>query len=299
MLTADQIELRKKGLGASDMAAVMGLDPYRSAGDVYLEKTGQLTELEETPAMQLGNLMEGGILDYAELQLGPLKRNVYVKGPDFENIPIASNLDAQIITDPDPVEAKAYGIFRRDDRWGDEETDYVPNGVLIQCLTQIYCTERDKCHIAALLGGRGLQMFLVERNERMIKLILKAAIEFTECVRTKTPPPDSVPHLEVLKRVRREPEKVVDVASKLVQAWLDAKEANKEAEGEKEEAQAKLIAALGDAEAGRCPLGLFRYVQENAGMKIKAKEVKEKYPDVYKELAYNSTRMMSRFKKAK
>ena len=37
------LELRKKGIGGSDSAAIVGLDRYRSAFDVYAEKIGLKT----------------------------------------------------------------------------------------------------------------------------------------------------------------------------------------------------------------------------------------------------------------
>jgi len=41
MLTTEQRAARMTGIGASECAAIMGFDPYRTAHQVWLEKTGR------------------------------------------------------------------------------------------------------------------------------------------------------------------------------------------------------------------------------------------------------------------
>jgi len=71
MITEEQLKQRENHVGSSDMAAIMGVDPWRSSADVWFEKTGKLKEQAETEAMYLGNKLEGGVLDFAEEKLGP------------------------------------------------------------------------------------------------------------------------------------------------------------------------------------------------------------------------------------
>jgi len=49
---------RKNYLGGTDLAAVCGLSPYRTALDVYLDKTSDDITEETSPAMRWGNLLE-------------------------------------------------------------------------------------------------------------------------------------------------------------------------------------------------------------------------------------------------
>jgi len=39
-LTTEQREIRRRYLGSSDIAAIFGMSPWKSAYDVWLEKTG-------------------------------------------------------------------------------------------------------------------------------------------------------------------------------------------------------------------------------------------------------------------
>ena len=49
---------RKKGIGGSDAGAVCGLNPYRSAMEVYLDKTTDDTEEFDNEAMRQGREFE-------------------------------------------------------------------------------------------------------------------------------------------------------------------------------------------------------------------------------------------------
>lgn len=42
-ITQKQREFRRSHIGSSDIAAILGKDPYKTAYDVWLDKTGQLT----------------------------------------------------------------------------------------------------------------------------------------------------------------------------------------------------------------------------------------------------------------
>lgn len=65
---------RKTGIGGSDVGAICGLDPFRSALDVYLEKVGEV-EAVVTPAMDSGIRLEPIIKDlYQESSGRRLKR---------------------------------------------------------------------------------------------------------------------------------------------------------------------------------------------------------------------------------
>jgi putative phage-type endonuclease len=49
---------RKTGIGGSDVGAIVGVDPYRNALDVYLEKTGELPDTPATRVQERGRRLE-------------------------------------------------------------------------------------------------------------------------------------------------------------------------------------------------------------------------------------------------
>ena len=56
------LKLRKKGIGGSDVGAIMGVDPYRTARDVYYDKVSEGTEQQDSPHMKRGRALESLIM---------------------------------------------------------------------------------------------------------------------------------------------------------------------------------------------------------------------------------------------
>jgi hypothetical protein len=226
----------------------------------------------QSAAMDLGNRLEAAVLDYAEEQLGPLERNVEVMSPDLPFM--GSNLDARVIETQNPVEAKTYGILwaGKADQWGDDGSSEVPDYIAVQAYAQMFCAQKDVCFVPALIGGRGLSMFTILRDEETMGLIIERCQDFwLKNVMTNTPPDESAPSLDVVKRIQREPGEIVTLADELVEAWIEAKAQFSVAEKAKEEAQAKVLAALGSCEDGRCALGNVTYHSQNrAGFTVAA-----------------------------
>jgi len=247
------------------MAAILGVDRWRTAYDVWLEKTGKLDPRAETEAMMAGNVFERSVLDYAEINLGRLRRNVPMVMP---GTPLMANVDAICRAGgQDPVEAKTAGLFGPlSEFWGADGTDQIPDRVIIQAHVLIMCRRYwdvkriaeaeapavDVCHVPAFLGGRGFALFHVRRNDRICDLIAETAIAFWENnVQADIPPDDSAATLAVAKRMIRDPGKVSPLADDLVAEWVEAKAAVREAEAAANTATARILSALGDAEAGQ------------------------------------------------
>lgn len=57
---------RKKGIGGSDISAILGLNPYKTAYDVWLDKTGQAEEQIENDNIVAGYILEDAVAKMAE-----------------------------------------------------------------------------------------------------------------------------------------------------------------------------------------------------------------------------------------
>lgn len=300
MLTEEQRQQRKLCLGSSDMAAILGLSPFRNAADVYLEKTGKLTEQEETPVMKRGNYLEPAILNFAQDVLGNLNRNVFFKAPD--GLPMASNADAQVVETEYPVEAKSVGLFVGE-HWGDEGSDQIPDRVIIQCHVHMICTKMGFCHVPVYLSAREFQMFGVALSEKIVEIICNEAASFWyNCVQKDTPPENVVPAESVMKRIRREPETIIDIPDNvaiLVNNWQEKNTAHKLAKKEADAAKAEVINLLGVSEAGSLPNGdMVTYLSQSRKM-IDSKRLTAEKPDIAAEYLKTTTYPVLRLKKAK
>lgn len=215
-LSPAHLERRKKYVTASEMPAICGLDDYRGPVDLWLEKTGQAPPSESSEPAAIGTAMESGLQTLVEAATGwTLSKsgawNVY-KG--F----IGATLDwrASQATDEscfEPrgiVQGKTGGM-----KTADEYKTEPPPRVLVQVQTEMLCAEEDSATVAALLGGFGplkFRMFRVGRDEEMIKGLIEVAAVFHECVKTGKRP-EGVARLETLKRIVREPGKVVAITN--------------------------------------------------------------------------------------
>jgi len=292
MLTQTQLAERRGAIGASDMPAVLGLSRWRTAYDVWLDKTGQAddADLSGNEAVELGHALEETVLARAERELGEiwLRQERFLRESDH----LAATVDGVRHSDWQPVEAKTAGLVGPlIDSWGDDETDDIPEPYIIQLHVQMLCMEGqavgqevtplpDMGHLAALLGGRGFRLYDVPRNDDLCEVIITAARRFwTRFVEPAEEWMDNLvalqneldqpPSMDTLKLVRRVPEKVVDLgddALPVIEQWTAAKEAAKAATAAKEAAQARVLALLGNAEAATLPDGraltFFEYTRK-------------------------------------
>ena len=266
-ITQKQRKNRVHHLGSSDIPAILGFSRFASAADVWLQKTGRIPiEDEETVEdwQEAGNYIEGSVLDWAQKKgfIQNIERDPEITVPD---IPIVVHIDAVERETGNPVEVKTEGLFGPVwSPWGEAGTDEIPEYTCIQAQTHMLATERGVCHIPTFLGGRGFGYYYCERDEGLIEIIRKSALKFwEEYVVKDTPPPDSVPSLELAKKIRHVEGDPKPLADELVEQWLEAKEAAKNADQQKRAMQAKILAALDGVQEGTCSQGLITNFEQH------------------------------------
>lgn len=257
---------RRKAIGASEVSSILGLNPYGTGWEVAADKRG-LLEPFENKATGAGKVLEVAVLDHAESVLGTLKRNVRIK---HESLPLASTCDAMVAFGGEPVEAKTTGIVGPIvGQWGDALTDQLPDYYLVQVHTQLMCTGKELGYLFALLPGRGFVEYHIEANPKLHEYIGNVCADWWEkyIVLGHDVPMTVKPALEVVKRLRKTPNKVIE-ASPAFEEMLTlreaAKECEKQAKSQVEEIEAKLLIMLGDAEAANLSDGRqFTYLERN------------------------------------
>lgn len=269
MITAEQRELRKHYIGSSDSPAIVGVDPYRSAADVFLEKTGQADGFDGNEHTDRGNLLEPVLIEWFAQHVGrPLRTSgLFVTRTDCGEL--CANLDAflppcDLAPGGAVVECKT-SVNR--DEWGEAGTDEVPERVIVQTHHAMWMVG-PPCRVAfvpvLLPGFRSFdfRVYRVDRNDELADAVAEQCRRFKrEHVDALVPPSDFRPSIEVLKRVRREPGKVIPLADDLVDRWIAAKAAEKQAREDREQTEAELVGALRDAEAGSYSRGLVIYME--------------------------------------
>ena len=267
-LTNAQLAERIHGVGASEVGAVVGRNPKKSAYDVWLEKTGRVQpeDLSKDLYVRLGHATE----PFTLLLAGETLQRPVVECPEtfrHRNGIMLANIDGMVEAPKlgsDIVEAKSN--WRWDCGWGEEGSDNVPDPVWCQVQQQMLCSDSGLAWVARLLGGRGkFSLYRVERaDDETMELIETRVLKFWHHnVQKDIPPEDSLPCFENMARVKRVAQ-VVTLDPAVVSAFLKANTARKEAEKLEEKCKAALLASLrtGDgqyADAGECEAGTVTY----------------------------------------
>lgn len=293
MLTAEQVLARRSVIGSSDAAAILGVDPFRSAWEVWAEKVLDLDpdRLAEQEAVEIGNDFEAPLLAWAGRRLGEqIECGVRVMHP--AGLPLAANLDARVVGKRVGLEAKTTSLS---DEWGDEGTDQVPERVIVQAHHQMAAGELEVVWVPVLLARRDRlhrALYRVERNERLVMLLEQRLVEFWERhVCTETPPPlQEAPPLEILKRIRRIPGSTASVEAALVAAWESARDRRLAAEKEEERRKAELILSLGPAEAAEFgdPARIVTFLEQSR-TDVDRAALRSQHPAVYAAVERRST----------
>lgn len=267
-ITEAQREERRKFLGSSDAPAIIGVNPWKNAADVFWEKIRTPSESQHPPeddAIIVGNFCEDAVLNWFEKETGYITRRNQTRL--HQNQIMAANLDAVVEERKEIVEVKTSGIitpFNRDE-WGEVGTDELPERVIIQTQHQMAVAgpEYRLAWVPVLLGGIGFRLYKVDRNDELIAALEQVEIRFwNEYVLTKTPPPDQIPTLSTLKKVQRQAFKTAHINGDLVIAWTLAKADYARAAKAKEQAERAILNALGDAEEGISPAGHVTYLEQ-------------------------------------
>jgi len=252
MITEQQRTARRQFVGSSDAAAILGLDPYRSAADVYLDKTGQVEAFAGNEATARGVRLEPVLLDYAESELGrEIARDVMRV---HANELLCTNFDGLIYDDEGmPAESVEAKSTVNSDEWGEPGSDEVPHRVIVQAHMGFACLPSLRvCHVPVLMPGYktlDFRLYRISRDEEIVRIVETECSKFmTHHVRLGIPPDDFRPSIEVLKRIRREPGKAIEVRRDTFERWVVLNAAESQAKKDAEAAKAALLAEMRDGD---------------------------------------------------
>jgi putative phage-type endonuclease len=187
------LAVRKGGIGSSDAAAAVGLNPYKSQLELWMEKTGRdalLPKLdpqdEESPAYW-GNILEPIVASHYSKRTGKRVRriNAVLQHPDPQLPWMLANIDREVTgaSDVQILECKTAGINGAR-LW----KEGVPEYVQLQVMHQLAVAGKQAADVAVLLGGQTLEIHRIERDERMIARLIELERKFWKYVVSDTPP---------------------------------------------------------------------------------------------------------------
>lgn len=183
-------------LGGGDIAAIMGVSPYRTQLDVFLQKTGQAPasshpdpELERR--WRRGKLMEPVVVEMLRQDYGieVVAQNHRYVDPEFPFL--AAEIDFEWRIGDGPVsngEIKTVHPFAAG-KWGEAGTEEVPIEYAAQSMFGLMITERELCQYGTLFGSDNLALYHVLRDEETIANMRALAVAFwQDHVLARVPP---------------------------------------------------------------------------------------------------------------
>ena len=180
---------RRKGIGGSDAGAICGLNPYRSAIDVWMDKTSsKIKEESESEAMRVGRDLEDYVASRFCEATGKKvrRRNAMMQHDDLPFM--LANIDREVVGENALLECKTANAYGKD-RWANGEC---PDSYEIQCHHYMAVTGAEKVYLACLIMGIDFVIVEIERDEEVIQILEEREKEFWEgYVLTKTMPPPS------------------------------------------------------------------------------------------------------------
>ena len=186
------LDVRKQGIGSSDAAAAVGLNPYKSQLELWMEKTGRDTELPkpdpdntEEP-VYWGTLLEPIVATAYTKQTGRKVRRVNAVLQHPEKPWMLANIDREVIgaSDVQILECKTAGEFGAR-LW----KEGVPEYIQLQVQHQLAVTGKKAADVAVLICGQQLQVHRIHRDEELIAKLMELQERFWHYVTNDTPPP--------------------------------------------------------------------------------------------------------------
>ena len=249
------------GLGASEIAAALGLSRWKAPITLWLEKTGRQPQTVAGEPAMWGNKLE------------PIVRAEYIERHGVEvHIPKASEYHHEIawaratvdgyvmkpttlngfLAEPGVLErshvleCKTVGLRLADD-WGDDGAREVPDYYYCQAVWQMFVTGLPRVDFAVLLGGQAYFEVTIHRDAELEADIVAGASEFMDHVeRGIAPPVDaSDAYSRHLRSRITQTEKPIDAPAdveEMTARWRDLVQAGKRIEDDEKLLKNQLLA---------------------------------------------------------
>lgn len=171
---------RQSYIGGSDIGCILGVNKYKSALDIFLDKTKEVVSESISQPAYWGNVLEDPVAKkYAEetgykvygapgLILHPLHKFV------------GANIDRWVVDDKGEkriLECKT-AHFLKAKEWGEQGTDQIPVTYLYQVAYYAAVCNVEKVDIAVLIGGQDFRIYQYRKNSDFEHKLMEAACAF-------------------------------------------------------------------------------------------------------------------------
>ena len=279
---------RTKGVGGSDVAAIMGLSPWKTPAQVWLEKTGRVEpeDISAHPYVQFGNIMEPvvGRL-FAERHPDFRVRRVNAICQSVERPWAQASLDFEV------NDGTSWGVLEiKTARSAKDWADGVPYHYLTQVVHYLDVTGRAYAYVAVFFRDScEFAEYRVERDEEDIEAVRSAVDDFwLNYVQADVMPAVVGTQGEASSLARywgSGGDDLVEAgadADELVAAYQDAAERERVAKADKTAASTRLIELIGGHKGLTTDTSRVTWVRAST-RSFDRKRFEAEHPDLYEQ----------------
>ncbi len=170
------LRIRKGYLTGSDVGAVCGMNPYKSAMQVYLDKINPEIAVMDNEAMRLGRDLEDYVARRFMEETGKKVRKTNAMYIHDQYSFMMANIDRLVTGERAGLECKTASPYQAE-RWKDGK---IPEWYYLQCQHYMKVLEMDGWYLAVLIYGKGFQYTYIPRDEEMLDNLVAVEQDFWE-----------------------------------------------------------------------------------------------------------------------
>ena len=278
------LEARKKGIGGSDAGAVLGISPWKTPLQVYMDKVGATDPIQDNDSMFWGRTLEPVIRQrYADVtNRKVVVPDTLITHPKFEFI--IGNLDG-ITSDNRVLEIKT---ARSAEGWGEPGSNEIPDSYMIQVQHYMLITAIPVADVAVLIGGSDFRIYEVPAEPELMELMIEKETGFWSRVINRDPPEPITYQDMLLKYGRTSKESRVQADAVAIAAVARLKEIKAIAK-EEDELKTVIMAAFGESDTlmdNNKVLATWK--AGNGSKRFNAKLFEAENPELYKKYIVRS-----------
>ena len=284
---------RKKGIGGSDVSAILGINKWTSAIELWLDKTNQMNDpVEVNEAMQWGTILEPIIRNHFAAVTGKTVMEVKAMLQHPEHPFMLADVDG--VTTDDNGDPAILEIKTASEYKSDEWSDGVPTYYQTQVQHYLCVTGVSKAYVAVLIGGNSFRIYEVEADPEVQQMLIAVEKNFWDKVQNMIRPDmdGSDAAKALLDRIYtggvEEEINLPDEALEWVDAYIEASANEDNAKALKQEASNHIKEIMGDYDKAKC-MGHSITWKPVTSERLDTKALKEKEPKIYSKYAKSST----------
>ena len=271
---------RRKTIGGSDAAGIVGLSRWASPFSVWADKTGRAAEKEDTEAMRQGRDLEDYVarrwMEETGKRVYRLPAMLYHPKYSFAH----ADVDRMVMGENAGLECKTTFSLDLKQFNGVE----FPVQYYAQCVHYLAVTGADRWYLAVLAYGRGFFTFVLERDQAEIDALMAAEADFWKLVEQDTPP--DADGSEATSAALREifpisEQTTADLFGRdtVLREYMRLKEDKKVLDTRIGEIENTIKADMGEAESGLCGSFHISWKSQNR-QTFQAKEFAKDHPSI-------------------